>query len=188
MQELSPTIRLDSIQTRISVSKGKAKQLMETCVWCLLYCDHSNGVRLNVEDDGTSLEYSVVWPTENLDIEAIIRSYNKSDAIEDGAEAIALLVSIERTEYNCVERAITSTGIDYWLGFKERNPNYPFHRASRLEISGIMSENENNTVRSRIRQKLNQTKLSDYTSFPVYVIIVEFSKPYAIMVVKNVNS
>ena len=51
-----------------------------------------------------------------------------------------------------------------------------------------MTETENNTVRNRVQSKMRQTESSDFTSLPVYVIIVEFSEPYASMALKNVNS
>jgi len=55
-----------------------------------------------------------------------------------------------------------------------------------LEISGILAENPGNTVTSRINLKLKQTQPTDHT-FPVYIIVVEFSKLWAKMVLKNVN-
>ena len=187
-QDNLPVLKLDAIQEQVKLSRGKAKQLMETCIWCLLHCDHSNGVKFRVENENNKFYYSVVWPTEIINIETINRSYNKYDAVEDGAEALALLITAECTEYTAVERAITTTGIDYWLGFKNRNPNHPFHRTSRLEISGILRETATNSVNGRVREKLKQTIRSDTTTFPVYVIIVEFSQPYAFMVLKHVNS
>ncbi len=50
------------------------------------------------------------------------------------------------------------------------------HKAARLEISGILAENKGNTVTSRINIKQKQTQPTDHT-FPVYIIVVEFSKP-----------
>jgi len=186
--DVARELNLHNIKEYVQLSEGKTKQLMETCIWCLVHCKHSSGVKLRVEDENNTDYYSLIWSNDKIDHEAIFRSYNKDDATECGAEAIALMLSIQRTEYTAVERAITTTGIDYWLGFKNRNPNYPFHRASRLEISGIMTESITNTISSRVKRKIKQTKPTDYTSFPIYVIIVEFSKPYAIMVLKNVNS
>lgn len=186
MQDRYGILQLDQIQTVAHVSEGKALRLLETCVLCLLNSNHQNGVPLEVNDSDKIIFYSVIWPEDGVDIAAVKRSYNQDDAIEDGAEAIAILLSIERTDYTAVERASTKTGIDYWLGFQNSDPNLPFHKAGRLEISGIMSENPRNKVSTRTGVKLNQTKPTDDT-FPVYVIIVEFSKPYAVMVQKNAN-
>ena len=177
-----PILHLDKIQDVVQVSAGKAKQLMETCVWCLLASNRVNGLTMRVTEESLNDSYFVIWPDEHIDTEAINRTYNQDDAIEDGAEAIALLLSIHRTEYTAVERATTTTGIDYWLGYKD-NRNNPFKRAGRLEVSGIFEENESNTVKNRVKDKLRQTKPTDRT-FPVYVIVVEFSQPYATMVKK----
>jgi hypothetical protein len=186
-EALVPTLSLDGIQGIAQVSEGKAKHLMETCVWALLHCNHKNGVRLKVVHGKDTGFYVVGWQEDALDEEAVRRSYNRDDATEYGAEAVALLISIDRTPYDAIERAITTKGIDYWLGFKNRKPNEPFHRAGRLEISGIMTETPSNTVRERVRDKLRQTRPTDHT-FPVYIIVVEFGQPYATMVLKDDDS
>jgi hypothetical protein len=180
--KMPPTLELNKIQEVAQVSIGKAKQLMETCVWCLLNRKHKNGLTMRVVD-GVDYSYLVTWRDKDIDEEALSRSYNDDDAIEAGAEAIAFLISIARTPFNAVERATTTTGIDYWLGYKD-NPNNPFERAGRLEVSGILAENESNTVKARIRNKLKQTAPTD-NSFSVYVIVVEFGEPYTTMVLKS---
>jgi hypothetical protein len=179
---MTPILHLNRIQDVAQISNGKAKQLMETCVWCLLASKHSNGLTLDVKEESATDSYLVSWPNEEIDTELINRSYNQDDSAEDGAEAIALLLSIDRTDYTAVERASTSTGIDYWLGYKD-SPNNPFERAGRLEVSGIFAESERNSVKQRVKKKLKQTSPTDNT-FSVYVIVVEFSQPYATMVKK----
>ena len=178
------TLYLNRIQEITQVSVGKAKQLMETCVWCLAASSHMNGVSMRTIEENCSDLYILSWPDEEIDLEATQRSFNIDDATEYGAEAIALLISIDRTEYTAVQRAIKTTGIDYWLGYKD-NLNNPFKQAGRLEISGIFKETEMNPVSARVKRKLKQTLPTAHT-FPVYVIIVEFGEPYATMV-KNDN-
>lgn len=137
---------------------------------------------MKVLDQNFSCAFALKWPEDEVDMEATKRSFNQADATEDGAEAIGILLSIERTDYTAIERATTTTGIDYWLGYKD-NPNNPFKRAGRLEISGIFKESETNTVARRVEGKLIQTRPTAHT-FPVYVVVVEFGKPYATMVKK----
>jgi hypothetical protein len=180
-------LQLDEIQLRVQISEGKAKHLKEACIWSLWFCKHLNGVALGVADtlEGSQkTRYQIKWLEDGLDAEVLKRSYNKDDATQFGAEAVALLLSVEHTEYDAVERAMTGTGIDYWLGHKDRNPNEPFHRASRLEISGIMEETPDNKVSRRVGEKLKQTKPTDHL-FSVYVVVVEFSQPYATIVLKQ---
>jgi hypothetical protein len=183
-EEVAGYLRLDEIQMRIQISEGKAKSLKEACIWSLWFCEHENGVMLNVIDAKGSAIYPISWLEDQIEAEALKRSYNQDDAKEFGAEAVALLLSIERTGYDAVERSSTGTGIDYWLGFKNRDPNEPFHRAGRLEMSGIMKETPRNKVSTRVNIKLEQTKPTDHT-FPVYVIVVEFSQPYATIELKK---
>jgi hypothetical protein len=50
-----------------------------------------------------------------------------------------------------------------------------FQDKARLEVSGIL-EGSDSLIRSRVRQKKDQTKVSD-GQLPAYVIVVEYSKP-----------
>lgn len=178
------TIHLSLIKEHAHLSSGKAKMLMETCVWSLWHCNHKNGVKLTLDYEDQHYLYSVVWPDNEIDQDAIMCSYNQNDATEYGAEAIAILMSLDRTEYNSVNRAITSTGIDYWLGHRNKNPNNPFEKSARLEISGIIAETSSNSVDRRLKEKLHQTYPTHDTGLPVFVVIVEFSNPKAKMMGK----
>ena len=178
------TLYLNKIQEVAQVSAGKARQLWEACVWCLTASGHTNGVTMKVHEEDRSDPCIISWPDDEIDLEAVQRSFNQNDATEDGAEAVALLLLIARTEYTAVHRAGETTGIDYWLGYKENIDN-PFKQAGRIEISGIFKENEKNTVAARIKEKLKQTRPTAHT-FPVYVVVVEFGQPYA-TIVKNDN-
>jgi hypothetical protein len=175
--------RLDEISSHVQISEGKAKSLKEACIWVLWHCQHSNGVQLKVIQDEEVAFYTVSWRDDLVEVEPLKRSFNLDDAKEYGAEALALFLSVHRTEYDAVERSMTKTGIDYWLGFKNRNPNEPFHRAGRLEVSGMI-ETPSNKMSRRVKEKLEQTKPTDHT-FPAYVIVVEFGQPYATIVQKR---
>jgi len=180
----TPTVYLNLIKEYAQLSSGKAKMLMETCVWSLQHTGHKNGVQLALDYDNNQFLYHVAWSEDEIDLDAVMRSYNQNDATEYGAEAIAILISMDRTQYNLIYRAITSTGIDYWLGFRNNNPNNPFERAARLEISGIIRETSSNSVDKRLKEKLQQTYPTHHTGLPVFVVIVEFGKPQAKMIGK----
>lgn len=182
-KNVSGSLRLDDLQSLAQISEGKAKDIKDACIWALWFCNHSNGVTMKVMDGSDEFFYILSWVEDSIDAEALKRSYNEDDAKEFGAEAVAILLSMNRTDYDAIERSMTTTGIDYWLGFKRRSPNEPFHKAGRLEISGMI-ESPSNKVSRRVKEKLAQTKPTDHT-FPVYVIVVEFSQPYATMVLKK---
>ncbi|MCP4111395.1 MAG: hypothetical protein GY749_38675 [Desulfobacteraceae bacterium] len=168
------------------MTKAKANLLKESCVWCLIKCKHENGVKLqSINCEEKTIYYNLSWLDKRIDIDAIFRTYNSHDAIEYGAEAITLLLIREQTSYTAIRRAVTGTGIDYWLGFKSKDEMNFFTEAdARLEISGILQERITNTVKSRIKKKLKQTAPTDNT-FPVFISVIEFSHPRAEMVLKD---
>ncbi len=191
-----PKLNLNSLNTGIpALPPKKAEQRMEACVWCFLNSQHDNGVLMDVvgrnKDDDNKVEkrYQVCWNEDEIDREALFRGYNVDDGPEDGAEAIALLLVRERTNYTAIERSVTSTGIDYWLDHKEKQNDQIFTQASaRLEISGILKQSSTNKPKYRVKKKIRQTRQSDDTYFPVYIIVVEFSQPITTMVLRNVAS
>jgi hypothetical protein len=54
----------------------------------------------------------------------------------------------------------------------------PFQYKARLEVSGIRF-GDDAAVKSRIGQKLRQTRRSDFLRLPAYVVVVLFSRPLA---------
>ena len=119
-----------------ALPSNKAAQRMEACVWCLLECQHANGVLMVVTEKETDTQYRILWREEDIDRDALFRGYNEDDGPEHGAEAIALLLIRERTDYTAVNRSAKTTGIDYWLGYKTTANNQIFSvRDARLEIS-----------------------------------------------------
>jgi hypothetical protein len=183
MSAAAGTLYLNKIREVAQVTEGKALTLMDACIWSFGYCGHPNGTSMKVVQKPSTSHYVVSWPENVVDDEELARSYNVDDAAEDGAEAIAFLLVPEITNFTAVERSTGGTGIDYWLGYKT-NLNNPFEQAGRLEVSGLMVENEWNTVKKRISKKKTQTKQSD-GAFSVYIIIVEFSEPYTTVVLKT---
>lgn len=101
------------------------------------------------------------------------RTWNDlQEATEYGAVGIAILLIRQRTEHAVLKRARKGTGFDYWLGPPD---SHPFQHKARLEVSGLLRGSAE-AVRTRMRQKLEQTKLSART-LPAYVVVVEFSRP-----------
>lgn len=182
-------IDLDSLNNGIpAVSEGKAKMLKETCIWCLNSCKHQNGVALTAQNNKNTEILPICWNEKSIDRDAIDRAYNKEDAIEFGAEALSFILVRECTKYTAIRRSATGTGIDYWLGKKRRAGNKIFSSAdARLEISGILKQTTSNSVKRRVKEKLEQTTPTD-KSFPVFISIIEFGQPQAEMVLKNVQS
>ena len=101
---------------------------------------------------------------------------------EYGAYCIAFLIIHHLTDYKVIRRSKRKTGFDYWLSEKESE--YPFTDAARLEISGILKGN-NSDIMKRLKIKKEQIKQSDGSNIPAYIIVTEFSKPISKLFLKN---
>lgn len=140
---------------------------------CLHHHGHTTGVELLIHGD-FSERVRVQWVHEIED--AMLRYWNDpAEAVEQGAVGVALLITRLLTGYTVVERAVKTSGIDWWLGI-EGDPLV--QRMARLEVSGILSGTDAQ-IASRVRLKVEQTKQSDDSGLAVYVVVVEFSAPRA---------
>jgi hypothetical protein len=160
------------------VSKVRGAEHAEACLVSFSLHKHVSGVELEVK--GTyNRNFPVIW--DDVFTEQIRRAWNDiDDATESGACGIAFLLILALTEYTIVRRARKGTGVDYYLGYKN---NLAFQNAARVEVSGIFKATSERDIMRRVKQKLEQTNLSDGT-MPVYVVLVEFSKPVSYVVKK----
>jgi hypothetical protein len=181
MPATAGTLYLDRIQHVTQLVQSKADSLRDQCIRSFNHCGHVSGVIMKVVQSSNNSYYDVKWPDDTPSEEALKQSYDIVESSERGAEAVAFLLVGEITEFTALYRAVRGTHIDYWLGYKT-DPNNPFKNAGRLEVSGIITENEGNTVRGRVKEKTD--RMPDGI-LPVYVIVVEFSRPYATVVVKK---
>ena len=141
---------------------------------CLLEQGHRQPTNLDVS--GThDMQASLAWtiPTEEAK-----RTWNDEQyATEHGAYCIAALL-VESRGLEIIERSRKKTGFDFWLG--DLGSTDPlFQGKSRLEVSGLRNA-DRSTVESRVKQKINQTKVSDGT-LPAIIVVVEFGTPRARM-------
>jgi hypothetical protein len=139
-----------------------------------------------IREGTTDTYYQVYWTGEVTD--ELMRQYAGTSrklndyapttrTIDDAACAIALLLIRELTEYTAVSKARVGTTVDYYLIPKTQNTNLIFNEAeARLEVSGILSETKSNTVKARIKEKRERLTKND---MPTFIVIVEFSNPYA---------
>ena len=148
-------------------------------------CFEENNFRgtavLKIEDDEVEVAaFHFTWSSVNQQVKDM-----HNDLIyetEYGAYCIAFLIIHHLTDYKVIRRSKRKTGFDYWLGEKESE--YPFEDVARLEISGIL-RGKNTEITQRIRIKKEQTKQSDGSQLPAFIIVTEFSKPISKIVLKN---
>ena len=155
----------------ISAAIGSA--MAEAAGFCLESAGHQPGTTLRVRGDADE-RFRLIWEIAGTLAE---RAWDPFDATEWGAAGIAVLIAKRVTRYEVVQRSRRGTGIDYWLGERDR---ITFQRKARLEVSGIL-RGDASTLRARVREKVRQTRKSDPAGqrLPAFVIVVEFSAPIA---------
>jgi hypothetical protein len=151
----------------------------EACVVQLEELSHQSSVSLKVLGDNLTT-FNLLWSSS-----PVTKGWKATAKLtENAATAIAFFLIVELTEYSVIEESRIGTGIDYWLGYDESHELYDEDNFlnARLEISGI--RNDYAGVTARINKKLKQTRPSDYTGLPAYIIVVEFSSPIAVLIKK----
>jgi hypothetical protein len=86
------------------------------------------------------------------------------------------------TEFTAIEQSNIGTTIDYYLAPQNQDNTLIFNHAARLEVSGILEENPDNTVDKRIGSKIRRLKPDPNGALPTFILVVEFSQPHAKMV------
>jgi hypothetical protein len=152
----------------------------------LLICLHRNGfdsgVNIEVENDNNSLtNFAINW-TNIIDFQIDNSWKDQAMATEFGAVGLSILLVSKLTNYTVIQQSYRSTGFDYWLGIENAGKD-SFINTARLEISGIFNGNEH-IIKQRVKLKLAQTDISDYTNLPAYISVIEFSMPFAIFTKK----
>lgn len=153
----------------ICLSPGFRLYIEEAARFCLDYNNHLDGKMLEV-DGHYQGRFELRWI-------ALARDYWNSfsdhqAAVEHAAYGIAFLLMLALTEHRVIQRSAKGTGFDFWLG-KRGVPGFQSH--ARLEVSGILLRPSR--VGSRGAEKQVQSRRSDSTGLPAYVVIVEFSCP-----------
>ena len=160
------------------VSAAYCTTLAEATRVCLDDRGHPHPVDLAV---GGSFRAAFVVRWEPATAE-LRRTYNDHEvATEHGAYGIAFMLIRRLTGLQVIEKSRKGTGFDYWLGAD--GDELPFQNKARLEVSGIRQGNPAK-VAARVNQKRKQTKPSDASRLPAYVIVVEFGAPSAHVVKK----
>ncbi len=181
------SLDLDTIPSILTYGKGN--MMKEACVWCLDKNNHTSGVKLYCKYTEKNDKFSIAWSIDQIDIDRINKAYNSDDAVEAGAEAVSILLVLHYHPGHQLERSIRGTGFDYMLVMENHDNNNIFNNnVGRLEISGILKEDDNNTLEARTKKKLKQTQLSDKMDIPAIVCVVSFSQPKATVVVRDANS
>ena len=155
----------------------------QNCMVCFHHNGHKSGVRLRVKHGDEDEYRRVLWSGEVT--EEVLRAIAEpTQATNHGACAIALLLLRELTEFTAVEQAVIGTAFDYHIALKGRlkgqSDDLPFNDTTRMEVSGLRNETPSNTVKRRLKEKIDRLKPKG--SLPALIVIVEFSEPWSTVV------
>lgn len=145
------------------------------------YFAEAASVSLDRQQHGMSVIFRVTGHIRStcriirLPVDEPMRKFHGDErvAAEVGGYCLAFIILRETKNLYPVEKSRTGTGFDYWIGDKD---DHLFQGKARLEVSSILSENNNNKIKTRVQRKERQTRQSDCTGLPAYVVIVEYSK------------
>lgn len=174
------TFWLESLAERTkAITEEAVGFYKENCMVCFHHNDHKSGVILAVTYNDSVINFEIFWDGEVTD--QMLQAYTDTRRATDMAAcAIALVLISELTEFIAVEQSAIGTTIDYYLTTQPVADDLIFNRTARLEVSGILTENEGNTVDGRIREKTN--RLVSEGDLRDFIAVVEFSKPWSKMV------
>ena len=177
---IAQKLMLESLSERIPVIPEEAVGFYkQNCMVCFHQNGHKSGVSLTVSYNSFNLVFEIYWTGDIT--EQLLRAYREITRSTDFAAcAIALILVRELTEFTAIEQSCIGTTIDYYLIPQRQESNLLFNHAARLEVSGILAENEDNTVEDRIKQKIHRLKPEG--DLPDLIAVVEFSKPWSKMV------
>jgi hypothetical protein len=167
------SLSLDSLrQGHGAITPSYGGVLAECAAVALESQAHQHDVKLSVAG-AYRAGLNVSWQPTTLQMRQC--HADEQVATEHGAYGVAVLVLRELTGLSVVSRSRKGTGFDFWVG-EPNGSGLPFQDSGRMEVSGIRRGNKT-TVRSRLRQKMLQTRRSEKTSLTAWAFVVEFGKP-----------
>ncbi len=155
-----------------AISEAVGAMLAQAGGVCLEAEGHSPNANLTVTGKIADT-FLLTWPS--IPSEALRSWQDEQHTTEHGACAVAVLLADQELGYRVIRTSARGTGFDYWMGDADTEL---FQDKARLEVSGIRRGTASQ-IRQRVRQKLKQTKRSDATGLPIYVVVVEFGQPEA---------
>lgn len=177
------SIKIEDLYTQVEniLSEKFTGVMIECCTLCLQSQNHVSPVNFGAFEHTKNLlreTLLVEWTTEITT--KIVASYkDENRATDHAAMCIALLLASKLTGFDDIETSEKGDGVDFWFS---KSDSFDF--VARLEVSGIRRESATNTVKQRLKFKLEQVKQSDDSNVPAFISIIEFSKPEALYLLK----
>lgn len=163
---------------QVPVVRRTAPFYQEKCMVCFDSQGHGSGVTLNVIFKDSNSVFRIYWSGEVTE-QMRMSHADLQEAVEFAACAVTFLLVPELTGLTTIRQAAKGTTFDYYLAPSDKEDLLIFNDAACLEISGILVENDNNSVESRIRGKLKRLKQDPSDALPTFISVVEFSQPWS---------
>lgn len=182
---MTETIVLDLDKLNLALPymrKSLLDYIYDAAVFLLHYHRHFTGLQCEVrsQDEDTD-SATLVWTRQYT--QRLKNTFGGTDyAVEFAAEGIACLTIQAFTKFTVIERSLRNDGVDFWLGESRDEDDLVFRRAARMESKGITEARYPSDIKSTLDRGIEQSKQSDDTRLPAFIIVTEFSKPVVIMV------
>jgi hypothetical protein len=156
MSKASPVIDTRQLSQGLpAITPAFGETLVEAIAICLTERKHPTGVTLEIEGDFQT-QICLNYPPVTAQMQ---RCWNDAEyTTEQAAYGMAFLLIRHLTQLTVIERSRKGSGFDYWLGIEQ--PNLPFQRMMRLEVSGIRQGNDS-LIKTRVRIKQEQVRRVD---------------------------
>lgn len=168
-----------------AVTPSVAGTMREACIISLDSHGHCSGVQFTVVNGGKAEMVNIVWSDQ---ITQEMRNYFRDGKynVDHAACAISLMIVPAFTEFTAAVKSRGGDGVDFFLVGSD--PTLFFNGGAYLEVSGILAESKTNSVDSRIQtktkriRKLPGSPINQGDDSPIYICVVEFSRPWSKLV------
>ena len=182
---MTETVVLDLDKLNQALPRVRASfvdYIYDAAVFLLHHHRHQTGLRCEVRNLEETLNFAtLVWTRPYL--ECMINTFGDTGyAVEFAAEGIACLTIRATTKYTAIKRSQRNDGVDFWLAENGDLDKFTFQFAARMESKGITEARNPSDIKAKVDQGINQSKRSDETRLPAYIIVTDFGKPVIVMV------
>jgi len=164
------------------VSESLVEYMYDAAVFVLNHHRHPSGLNCELRNLEEKLNNArLVWTRPYS--ECMENTFgDTSYAVEFAAEGVACLTIRATTQYTAIRRSQRNDGVDFWLAESDDLDRFPFQFAARMESKGITEARYPSDIKARIEEGTNQSKRSDQSRLPAYIIATDFGKPVIVMV------
>ena len=182
---MTETVVLDLDKLNQALPRVRASlinYIYDAAVFLLNHHRHQTGLRCEVRNLEEKLNFAtLVWTRPYS--ESMINTFGDTDyAVEFAAEGVACLTFRATTQYTAIKRSQRNDGVDFWLTECDDLDKFPFQFAARMESKGITEARYPSDIKAKVDEGISQSKRSDETRLPAYIIVTDFGEPVIVKV------